>query len=526
MTRYGSPRGPGNRARRAARALAAALGLAAAAAASLWPLAGGAAEERGTPRLDHALRAVLQQVGYTGRIEEQLEARLGRTLDYRLAALGRLLFFDTSGGLHDDNTCAGCHAPGAGFGDTQSIAIGVLNNLVVGPNRVGPRNQRRTPSVVNTAFYPSLMWNGRFSAPSGDPFDGSKGFVFPQPEGTTRFPANDPIVTHLLIAQAHIPPTELVEVAGFTGTFGTLGPRFAQFDDGKGGTVPPPDASGFRNEPIRQSVLARLNGNAAYRQLFGHLFPAVAGGAPIDFTMFARAIAEFEFTIVRANAPIDRYARGDRNALTAAEKRGALTFFGKGGCVACHAVSGPSNEMFSDFRMHVIAVPQIAPPFGRYTGNVIFDGPGEDEDFGLEQVTLDPKDRYKFRTSPLRNVALQPAFFHNGAFTRLDDAIRHHLDVVGSNQRYDAAAAGVAPDLRGRRGPSAPVLARLDPLLATPIALTAGEIADLTAFVGNGLLDPDARAQPFCELVPPLLPSGLPILRFEDCDRPPEPRPR
>ena len=38
-------------------------------------------------------------------------------------------------------------------------------------------------------------------------------------------------------------------------------------------------------------------------------------------------------------------------------------------------------------------------------GNVIFDGPAEDEDFGLEQVTGNPADRYKFRSSPLRNTA-------------------------------------------------------------------------------------------------------------------------
>ena len=92
--------------------------------------------------------------------------------------------------------------------------------------------------------------------------------------------------------------------------------------------------------------------------------------------------------------------------------------------------SGPSNEMFSDFQMHVAGVPQIAPFFGVGEGNVIFDGPGEDEDFGLEQVTGSSADRYKFRTSPLRNVALQPAFFHNGAFTKLEDAISFHLNAT------------------------------------------------------------------------------------------------
>ena len=183
---------------------------------------------------------VLRQAGLTGRIESTLEQRLGRRLIPKLADLGRLLWFDVSGGLHSDNTCGGCHSPTNGMGDTQSIAIGIQNNNRVGPHRTGPRNQRRTPTVVNTAFYPNLMWNGRFSAPSGDPFNNSRGFLFPAPEGSTQFPSNDPVITHLLIAQAHIPPTELVEVAGFTGTAGTIGPRFDIFDDGQGGIVPPP----------------------------------------------------------------------------------------------------------------------------------------------------------------------------------------------------------------------------------------------------------------------------------------------
>lgn len=209
---------------------------------------------------DAQLRQVLREQGFTGRVQQTLEQRLGRRVDPRLANLGRLLWFDKSGGLRKDNTCGGCHSPANGFGDSQSIAIGVQNNNVVGEHRTGPRNQRRTPSAINAAFYPALMWNGRFSAASGNPFDNSQGFLFPAPEGTTQFPPNDPIVTHLLIAQAHIPPTELVEAAGFTGTRGTIGPEFDPFDDGVGDSVPAPDASGFRNAPIRQAVLDRLNG--------------------------------------------------------------------------------------------------------------------------------------------------------------------------------------------------------------------------------------------------------------------------
>ncbi len=188
-----------------------------------------------------------------------------------------------------------------------------------------------------------------------------------------------------------------------------------------------------------------------------------------------------------------------------------MVFFGKGRCVECHAVSAPSNEMFSDFKRHVIGVPQIAPTLG----NLPFDGPGQNEDFGLEQITGNPSDRYMFRSSPLRNVALQPAFFHNGCFTRLEDAVRHHLDVFASARNYDPLKAGVAPDLAVLRGPIEPVLARVDPLLATPIPLSNDEFRWLVDFVGEGLLDRGVMPEHFRKLVPKTVPSGRPVLEFE-----------
>ena len=468
--------------------------------------------------LDAELAKRLNDAGFTGRIQSTLESRLGRPRDKTLAELGRQLWFDKIGALHSDNSCSGCHSPTNGFGDTQAIAIGIQSNDKVGPHRIGPRNQRRTPMAVNAAFYPTLMWNGRFSAPSGDPFDNSKGFLFPMPEGSTRFVAGDDRRRHLLSAQGEIPPTELVEVAGFTGTRGAIDPIFEQFDDGKGSPVPPPDSSGYRNEPIRQEVLKRLNASAAYRKLFGQSFPEVAAGAPIDFSMFGRAIAEFEFTLVFADAPLDRFARGNADAMSESEKRGALIFFGKGGCVQCHSVAGRSNEMFSDFENHVAGVPQIAPLFGVGKGNVVFDGPAQDEDFGLEQVTGEAADRYKFRTSPLRNLALQSAFFHNGSFRRLEDAVLFHLDAAEQIQWWNAREAGVPADLKYRLGPSAPVIERLDPLLAKKVSLSAEEFHDLVQFLRTGLLDRRARAGKLCGLIPGSVPSGMTVSEFEGCD--------
>jgi cytochrome c peroxidase len=167
--------------------------------------------------------------------------------------------------------------------------------------------------------------------------------------------------------------------------------------------------------------------------------------------------------------------------------------------------------MFSDFEQHVIGIPQIAP---EVTNNV-FDGPMSNEDFGLEQVTGQSNDRYKFRTSPLRNVAVQPTFMHNGAFTRLEDAVRHHLNVFESALNYTPASQNLAADLSGTRGPINHLLARVDPILATPIDLTSEQFRQLVAFVRDGLLDPRAKPGNLQKLVPKSVPSDRPMLKFE-----------
>ena len=535
--------------------------------------------------LNQQLRQILDANHFTGRVESTLEQRLGRRIDPAKAELGRLLFFDKFVGLHGDNSCAGCHSPMNGFGDSQSIAIGVENNDLVGPRRAGPRNQRRTPSVVNTAFYPKLMWNGRFSVVSEDPFDNSQGFIFPPPEGTTRFPAGDPDFKHLLQAQAHIPPTELSEAAGFTGICGDsvtssrfqtkssggarlvkkLGDSkinavfdssvtsavkvfvspdqgmargepvidFCQFDVpaiGRTGVPLPPPVrvkrpdggfDEFRNEPIRDVLAGRLNANESYRRQFHAAFPELGPNDPITFAMFGRAVAEFEFAMTFMNAPVDRFARGENAAMSDAQKRGALLFFGKASCVQCHAVAGRSNELFSDFQMHVAGIPQIAPKFGAGLGDVPFrNSRGEfsehgNQDFGLFDITEENRDIYKFRTSPLRNMAVQPAFFHNGAFTSLSEAMHHHLETIELGPQYDPVREGVADDLTHNTGPIAPVLRRLDPALSKLHPLSDQEFSDLLAFLREGLLDPRTRPDFLRRFIPASVPSQLPLQVFE-----------
>jgi cytochrome c peroxidase len=102
---------------------------------------------------------------------------------------------------------------------------------------------------------------------------------------------------------------------------------------------------------------------------------------------------------------------------------------------------------------------------------------------------------------------------HNGAFVRLEDAIRYHLDAKGHATGYTTDL--LPPDLQGPPGPMAPVLERLDPLLSIPVELSPEEFDALVEFVRNGLLDPDARPQRLRRFIPEKPPSGRPNLTFQ-----------
>jgi cytochrome c peroxidase len=194
--------------------------------------------------------------------------------------------------------------------------------------------------------------------------------------------------------------------------------------------------------------------------------------------------------------------------------------------------------MFSDFGFHVSGVPQIVPK----KTNTLFDSDlngTTNQDFAWFDFTTRPADKFKFRTAPLRNIALSPFFFHDGAFDRLEDAIAFHLDANKYAPLYSPKGR-LPEDLTGPLGPLAPILQLLnnpvnDPgtaattpgpvtvtgtpgaanPLATPVVLTDAQFRQLVDFVRNGLLDPRATPDQLGQLIPRTLPSGMTPLVFE-----------
>ena len=111
---------------------------------------------------------------------------------------------------------------GSGGGLLRGRRHRVITGAALASSERAPRSRLATTEVWMRSYTDAEIEE---YVASGDPFDNSLGFRFPFPADDLRFSyANDVQhhLTHLLQAQAHMPPTELIEVAGFTDSTGGL----------------------------------------------------------------------------------------------------------------------------------------------------------------------------------------------------------------------------------------------------------------------------------------------------------------
>ncbi|MDX2168187.1 MAG: cytochrome c peroxidase [Deltaproteobacteria bacterium] len=146
---------------------------------------------------------------------------------------------------------------------------------------------------------------------------------------------------------------------------------------------------------------------AAVRAVPGYapLFAAAYGDARVDFDRIARALADYERTLVSGDSPFDRFAAGDATALSPAARRGLTAFRGRGHCATCHL--GPN---FTDERFHNTGIGMAAPA----------------PDLGRWTVTQRDEDRGAFKTPTLRNVAQTAPYMHDGSLATLAEVIAHY----------------------------------------------------------------------------------------------------
>jgi cytochrome c peroxidase len=158
-----------------------------------------------------------------------------------------------------------------------------------------------------------------------------------------------------------------------------------------------------------------------YVELFRLGFPN--DDRPISLRNVAEAIEAFERGLVN-NSRWDRFAAGDESALTFEEKYGLRVFL-QSGCAACH--TGP----------------QVGGTMYQQVG-LAYPWPNQ-KDKGPAAGTSSAADRPVLKVPSLKNVAETAPYFHDGATSNLEAAIRmmghHQLGIELSKHDVSAIAA-------------------------------------------------------------------------------------
>jgi len=397
--------------------------------------------------------------------------------DFAKAELGHLLFYDPILSGNRNISCASCHHPDLGTSDGLSLGIGEGGTGMGVERRIDPANPpeqripRNSPGLWNLGAkeFTTFFHDGRLEADPDHP-NGLR-----TPLGTHMRPG----FQSALAAQAMFPVLSPDEMAG----------HYSENDVSQAVRLGLLTQEGGAWDLIA----ARVAAIPEYKQRFDDVTP----GEKITFTAIANVIADFIAFEWRAdNSPFDRAMRGEEE-LPEEARRGMRLFYGKAGCGSCH-----SGWFQTDHAFHSIAMPQIGPgKAARFENHV--------RDDGRQRVTGKDSDAFAFRTPSLRNVTLTAPYGHNGAYARLEDVVRHHLNAVNSLREYSINMA-VLPEFPGAADQRPLRETELVDAIAassdiTPISLNDQEISALLSFL-TSLEDPAVRLG-----VPTEVPSGLPV---------------
>lgn len=250
----------------------------------------------------------------------------------------------------------------------------------------------------------------------------------------------------------------------------------------------------------KADVIARL-ASAAYASEFKQVFGAnVFADVDGAYTRMTVAIAAYERESAEFSpftSKYDAYLRGQVQ-LSDAEKRGLALFknSAKGNCAACHPSdrgADGSFPLFTDFSYDNLGVPR--------NWDITRSSPTTDDDYDLglcksaavDGVAQSKKDSLcgAFKVPSLRNVAVRKAFFHNGRFTSLKEALTFYVQRDTNPEKWYFKSDRTTVDDKFNDLPS-PYRANVNrteaPYNRNPgdaPALSDAEIDDVIAFLGT-----------------------------------------
>ena len=150
-------------------------------------------------------------------------------------------------------------------------------------------------------------------------------------------------------------------------------------------------------------VLAKLGKDAAYPADFRAIYPDGIQRANVK-----DAIAAFERSLITPNCRLDRYLRGEKDALSPDEAQG-YAMFKSYGCASCHQGVNVGGNMIAKFG--------VMSDYFAARGSVA------EADYGRWNITKRESDRYCFKVPALRNITRTAPYFHDGSAATLEEAV-------------------------------------------------------------------------------------------------------
>jgi cytochrome c peroxidase len=158
-----------------------------------------------------------------------------------------------------------------------------------------------------------------------------------------------------------------------------------------------------------EQVVQRLNETKRYPARFFEAFgDSTATGATV-----LKALAQFELTLVSANAKYDRVKAG-LASFTDQEQNGYRLF--QQNCASCHA-----EPLFTHGSFEKNGLPLDTAL----------------NDFGRMRISQNPADGLKFKVPTLRNIEFSYPYMHDGRFRKLRDVINYYAETTALQQKIE-----------------------------------------------------------------------------------------
>lgn len=169
--------------------------------------------------------------------------------------------------------------------------------------------------------------------------------------------------------------------------------------------------------------------------------------------LVAKALAQFQRTLISAGSRYDKITRGEV-AATEQEKRAIALFFTHpepaapiplrgGNCGDCHGSHLTTTNTFHNNGLDLVPV-----------------------DLGLGNITRNNADNGKMRAPSLRNIALTAPYMHDGRFKTLEEVLDHYNEHIQNTANLDPLIVAASNEVKGKT-----------------LALTAQEKEDIVFFL-------------------------------------------